>query len=71
MNIKQRAKQSLVELPLIISDHVDWNELTKTIIEVGAETIWVTHGREDAIVYWCNKKGLNAEPLYLQGREGG
>ena len=68
MNIKQRAKQSLVELPLIISDHVDWNELTQTILDVEAEKIWVTHGREEALVYWCKKNGLNAEPLYLQGR---
>lgn len=69
MTIKQRAKQSGVELPLVISDHADWNELTDTITATGAETIWVTHGREDALVHWCRQRGLNAEPLYLQGRE--
>lgn len=69
MTIKQRAKQSLVEWPLIISDHVDWNELTATIPATGAETIWVTHGREDALVHWCTQRGLNAQPLSLQGRE--
>ena len=66
MSVKQRAKQSLVELPLIISDHVDWNELTEVIPATGAETVWVTHGREDALVHWCRTKGLNAEPLYMQ-----
>ena len=69
MTIKQRAKQSGVELPLVISDHADWNELTETIIATGAQTIWVTHGREDALVHWCRQRGLDAEPLYLQGRE--
>ena len=49
MTIKQRAKQSGVELPLVISDHADWNELTETITATGAETIWVTHGREDVL----------------------
>ena len=34
MSIKQRAKQSLVELPIIISDHADWNELTNYIINL-------------------------------------
>jgi putative mRNA 3-end processing factor len=29
--------------------------------------VWVTHGREDALVYWCKKQGLNAEPLALPG----
>ena len=69
MTIKQRAKQSGVELPLVISDHADWNELTETITATGAQTIWVTHGREDALVHWCRQRGLDAEALYLQGRE--
>ncbi|TIX36552.1 MAG: DNA ligase-associated DEXH box helicase, partial [Mesorhizobium sp.] len=30
MRIRQRAKQGGVELPLIISDHSDWDELTAT-----------------------------------------
>jgi len=69
MSIKQRARQSLVELPLVISDHVDWNELRQTIAETGAQTVWVTHGREDALVYYCRTQGLNAEPLNIQGFE--
>ena len=69
MSVKQRAKQSLVELPLVISDHVDWNELTETIPATGAETVWVTHGREDALVHWCTQQGLKAQPLSIQGRE--
>lgn len=69
MSVKQRARQSLVELPLIISDHCDWNELLQTIDECGAETIWVTHGREDALVYHCHSQGLIAEPLNIQGYE--
>src|SRR5690606_3057923 len=55
MSVKQRAKQSGVELPLVISDHVDWNELRLSIRETEAETVWVTHGREDALVYWCQQ----------------
>jgi putative mRNA 3-end processing factor len=69
MSVKQRAKQSGVELPLVISDHVDWNELRLTIRETGAETIWVTHGREDALVYWCEQQGLMAEPLRITAYE--
>ena len=75
MSIKQRARQSGVELPLVISDHADWNELRETVAETGANRIWVTHGREDALVYWCQQQGLEAEPLnlvgYDEGGEGG
>jgi putative mRNA 3-end processing factor len=71
MSVKQRAKQSGVELPLVISDHCDWNELLATIEETGAGKIWVTHGREDALVYQCKKMGLEAEPLNIQAFEEG
>jgi putative mRNA 3-end processing factor len=69
MSVKQRARQALVELPLVISDHCDWGELQQTIRETKTETVWVTHGREDALVYWCRTQGLQAEPLNIQGFE--
>lgn len=69
MSVRQRAKQAGVELPLVISDHADWTELTQTIKDTGAKTVWVTHGREDALVHYCRAQGLKAEPLYLQGRD--
>ena len=71
MSVKQRARQSGVELPLVISDHADWNELRQTIGETGAGTVWVTHGREDALVYYCRQQGLIAEPLNIIGFEEG
>jgi putative mRNA 3-end processing factor len=69
MAIRARAKQRRVELPLVISDHADWDELTQTIKDVGASEVWITHGREDAIVYWATKNGFKARPLDLQGYE--
>lgn len=69
MRIRQRAKQGGVELPLIISDHSDWDELTTTIRDTGAAEIWVTHGREEALVRWCELQGIAARPLHLVGYE--
>lgn len=69
MRIRQRAKQGGVELPLVISDHSDWDELTETIKETGASEVWVTHGREEALVRWCELQGLAARPLHLVGFE--
>lgn len=69
MRIRQRAKQRGVELPLIISDHSDWDELTETITETGAGEVWVTHGREEALVRWCELEGIAAKPLHLVGYE--
>ncbi|MCI5044200.1 MAG: ligase-associated DNA damage response exonuclease [Aquisalinus sp.] len=69
MRVRQRAKQRGVELPLIISDHADWEELTTTIREVNPEELWVTHGREEALVRWAELEGLRAKPLSLVGYE--
>jgi len=69
MRIRQRARQGGVELPLIISDHSDWDELTATIRDTGASEVWVTHGREEALVRWCELEGIAARPLHLVGYE--
>ena len=67
MRVRARARQGGVELPLVISDHADWDGLTATIGATGAGEIWVTHGQEDALVHWCKTKGLAARPLDLVG----
>ncbi len=67
MRIRARARQKGVELPLIVSDHADWDDLCATIREVGAPEVWVTHGQEDALVRWCEMNGIRAKPLRLAG----
>ena len=69
MRIRGRARQRGVELPLVISDHADWPELIATIGETGAGTVWVTHGREEALVYQLGLMGREARGLALLGRE--
>ena len=71
MRVRQRAKQRGVELPLIVSDHADWDGLCATVTEVGAETVWVTHGAEDALCHWCAGRGIDARPLSIAGRDEG
>lgn len=69
MRVRQRARQNNIELPLVISDHADWDELTGTITELGPSEVWVTHGREEALVYWCEQHQVKARELALIGRE--
>jgi putative mRNA 3-end processing factor len=56
-----------VELPLVVSDHSDWDDLCRTILDTGASEVWVTHGQEDALVHWCVTQGIRAKPLNLVG----
>ncbi len=67
MTVRARARQKGVELPLVISDHADWDELTQTIRDIQPQELWVTHGREDALVYYAKQLGIKARPLDLHG----
>jgi putative mRNA 3-end processing factor len=69
MRIRQRARQRNVELPLVISDHADWDELTMTIRELEPSEVWITHGREEALKHWCTTHQIKARELNLVGYE--
>jgi putative mRNA 3-end processing factor len=68
MGVRQRARQGGVELPLVISDHADWDELLATCGETGAQEVWVTHGREDALIHALGLTGIRGRALNLIGR---
>lgn len=67
MRVRQRAKSRGVELPLVISDHADWNELNTTLDDVGAPEVWVTHGREEALIHAAAQRGIRGRALRLLG----
>jgi putative mRNA 3-end processing factor len=67
MRVRARARQRGIALPLVISDHADWDGLTATIAATGAGEIWVTHGQEDGLVRFCEITGRKARPLAIVG----
>ena len=69
MRVRGRARQRNVELPLVISDHADWHELTRTIEEVNPSETWITHGREEALLRWHQLHQRRARALEMVGRE--
>ncbi|MBL4919032.1 ligase-associated DNA damage response exonuclease [Szabonella alba] len=69
MTVRARARQRGIELPLVISDHVDWPQLTATIRELAPTEVWITHGAEDGLLRWCEIEGFAARPLRLIGYE--
>lgn len=69
MQIRARARQRGVELPLIVSDHVDWPDLTRTLEQLNPEEFWITHGRDDALMRWADLTQRKARPLHLVGYE--
>jgi putative mRNA 3-end processing factor len=69
MQVRARARQRGVELPLVISDHVDWTQVTQTIRELAPSEVWITHGNEDGLMRWCELHQIAAHPLRLVGYE--
>jgi putative mRNA 3-end processing factor len=69
MRVRARARQRNVELPLIVSDHGDWDELTTTIAGLKPQELWITHGSEDALLRWSELNDIQAQALELVGYE--
>jgi putative mRNA 3-end processing factor len=67
MRVRARARQRGAELPLVISDHADWDELCATILDTGCARVWITHGAEDALAHWARTRGIDARALRLLG----
>ncbi|MBW4024324.1 MAG: ligase-associated DNA damage response exonuclease [Proteobacteria bacterium] len=69
MRVRQRAKMAGVELPLIVSDHADWDDLLSTITETRAPEVWVTHGSEEALIHALSLRQIRGRALRLVGYE--
>lgn len=51
------------ELPLILSDHSDWDDLTHTIEDTGAREVWIDHGPAGPLAHWCAARGITARAV--------
>ena len=67
MRVRARARQKGIELPLVVSDHADWEALLTTVAETSCSRLLVTHGEADALVHWARGQGMEAEPLNILG----
>lgn len=67
MGVRARARQRGCELPLVLSDHADWPELITTFQEIRPAEIWITHGREEGLLRWCELNDQPARALRLVG----
>jgi putative mRNA 3-end processing factor len=73
MQLRVRRYKS-IDKGFAISDHADWAQLNKAIVDTGAENIYVTHGYSTVLAKWVQEHyGLNAvvlETLFHASHEG-
>lgn len=46
----------------VMSDHADWNDLVRTVLETGARRVYVQHRGKGALVKHLRTLGINAHP---------
>jgi putative mRNA 3-end processing factor len=63
MAVRAQRQRSPSGMGFVLSDHVDWPDLHRTIDETQAETVYVTHGYEDDVVRYLHEQGRDARPL--------
>jgi putative mRNA 3-end processing factor len=64
MRIRGNRRRRGYDRGFVMSDHVDWPDLLRTIRETGCRRVLATHGRSDALVRYLQEvEGLAAAPL--------
>ncbi len=63
MQIRGMRRRRSVDRGFVLSDHSDWQGLTETIKNTGAERVWVMHGYSTELVRWLQEKGVDAAEI--------
>jgi putative mRNA 3-end processing factor len=63
MAIRGTRRRRGVDRGFVVSDHVDWPDLLRTVEESKAKTIWVTHGFSHVVARYLSELGYDARPL--------
>jgi putative mRNA 3-end processing factor len=63
MRVRGHRRRRGFDRGFVLSDHVDWPALLRTIEQTGARRVLATHGYSDALARYLREIGLAAEPL--------
>jgi putative mRNA 3-end processing factor len=63
MKLRGTRRRRGADRGFVLSDHADWNDLNKTILDTGAEKVFVTHGYSEVFAQWLNSRGIQAEEV--------
>jgi putative mRNA 3-end processing factor len=63
MKLRGTRRRRGADRGFVLSDHADWNDLNKTVLDTGAEKVFVTHGYSEIFAQWLNTKGIQAEEV--------
>jgi putative mRNA 3-end processing factor len=63
MRVRGQRRRRGFDRGFVLSDHVDWPGLLRTVRETGARRVLATHGHSDTLARFLREQGLDAAPL--------
>jgi putative mRNA 3-end processing factor len=63
MRVRGQRRRRGFDRGFVLSDHVDWPGLLRTVRESDARRVFATHGYSDALARYLCETGLDAAPL--------
>jgi putative mRNA 3-end processing factor len=60
MRVRGIKNRRAIDQGFALSDHIDWDQLNQTVLDTGAEKIYVTHGFTSVFSKWLTEKGIDA-----------
>lgn len=69
MQVRGRRRHRSLDRGFVVSDHVDWSGLMRTIRETGCEMVYLTHGYSEAVIRRLREMGQPARSLGMGDRD--
>lgn len=66
MRVRGARRRRGYDRGFVLSDHADWDELVRTVVETGAERIFATHGYTEPLARYLTGLGLDAQAWQTQ-----
>lgn len=66
MTVRGQRRRRAVDRGFVVSDHVDWPDLLRTIQETGATRVGVTHGYTGVVTRYLQEHGLDAYTIHTK-----
>lgn len=63
MQIRGNRRRRGYDRGFVLSDHIDWDDLLRTIDETGARRVLLTHGDTAAVIRYLKEQGVDAADL--------
>ncbi len=66
MQVRGHRRRRGYDRGFVLSDHADWHDLVRTVLDSGATRVLATHGQQEVLARHLRELGIQAETLQTQ-----